>query len=81
MENVRNSVWRKVHYLLNFSVQEFIQLRWCDPNSYLLQCFQAVVYSQSITQWPGSILMNIIPFKTVEESTPELVEVLTMDYQ
>jgi len=79
MENVRNCVWRKVHYLLNFSVHISAKMMW--PNSYSLQCFQAVVYSQSITQWPNSVIMNIIPFKTVEESTPKLVQVMTMEHQ
>ena len=45
-------------------------------SSYLLQCFQALVHSQSIGQCRGSRISNFIPFKTVEESTPELVQVV-----
>ena len=41
----------------------------------LLQCFQALVHSQSTNQCRGSRISNFIKFKTVEESTPELVQV------
>ena len=47
---------------------------WCQAR-YLLQCCQALVHSQSISQGSGSRLSNFIPFKTVEESTPELMQV------
>ena len=45
-------------------------------SSYLIQCFQALVHSQSISQCRGSRISNSIPFKTVEESTPESVQVV-----
>ena len=35
----------------------------------LLECFQALVHSQSISQCRGSRISNSIEFKTVEEST------------
>ena len=44
--------------------------------SNLLQCFQALVHSQSITQCSGPRISNSIPIKTVEENTPELVQVV-----
>ena len=43
---------------------------WCQAR-YLLQCCQALVYSQSISQVDGSRMFNSILFKTVEESTLE----------
>ena len=43
---------------------------------YLLQCFQALVHCQSISQGSGFRFSNFIPSKTVEESTPELVQVV-----
>ena len=42
--------------------------------SYLLHRFQALVHLQSISQCNGSPRSNFIPSKTVEESTPELVQ-------
>ena len=47
---------------------------WCRAR-YLLQCCQALVHSQSISQDSGSRISNIILFKTVEENTPELMQV------
>ena len=44
--------------------------------SCLLQCFQAVVYSQSISQCSGSFISYPIHSKTVEDSSPELVQVV-----
>ena len=38
-----------------------------DFSNYLLQCCQALVHSQSISQGNGSRFSNSIPFKTVEE--------------
>ena len=43
--------------------------------SYLLQCCQALVHSQSMSQGSGSRIPNCICFKTVEESTLELMQV------
>ena len=48
-------------------------------DSYLLQISQALVHSQTISQGSGSRLSNSIPFKTVEESTPELVQVVKIN--
>ena len=45
---------------------------WCQAR-YSLQCCQALVHSQSISQGSGSRISNCIPFKTVVQSTPELV--------
>ena len=42
----------------------------------ILQYFQALVHSQSMTQYNGSRISNSIPFNSVEESTPELVQVV-----
>ena len=42
-------------------------------DSYLLQCCQAQVHSQSISQGSASRISNSIPSKTMKESTPELV--------
>ena len=42
----------------------------------LLQYFQTLVHPQSISQCRGSRISDSIPFKTVEESTPELVQVV-----
>ena len=47
---------------------------WCQAR-YLLQCCQGLVHSQSISQGSGSRISNSIPSKTVEESTPELMQV------
>ena len=47
---------------------------WCQ-DSYLLQCCQALVHSQSISQGSGSKIFNYILSKTVEERTPELMQV------
>ena len=41
--------------------------------SYLLQCFQTLVHSQSISQCKGSRVSNYIKFKTMEESKNETV--------
>ena len=46
---------------------------------YLLQCCQALVHSQSISKGSGSKISNFIPFKTVEESTPKLVQVVKIN--
>ena len=48
---------------------------WSHDN-YLLQCFQALVHYQSIRQCSSSRISNCIAFKTVEESTPEIVQVV-----
>ena len=48
-------------------------------DSYLLQCSQALVHSQSISQGSGSRISNSIPSKTVEGSTPELVQVVKIN--
>ena len=45
---------------------------------YLLQCSQALVHSQSTSQCRGSRISNSISFKTVEESTLELVQVVAL---
>ena len=42
----------------------------------LLQCFQALVHSQSIRQCRPTRFSDSSMFKTVEESTPELVQVV-----
>ena len=47
---------------------------WCQ-DSYLLQCFQAVVHSQRISQGSASRTSDSILSKTMKESTPELVQV------
>ena len=39
-----------------------------SQDSHLLQCFQALVHCQSISQYSGSRMSNCIPFKTVKES-------------
>ena len=54
-------------------------LHVCCEARYLLQCCQALVHSQSISQGSGSRNSNFISFKTVEESTPELTENETMN--
>ena len=43
----------------------------------LLQHFQTLIHSQSISQYSDSIIFSSIPFKPVKESTctPELVQV------
>ena len=48
------------------------------PIKLLLQCFQALVHSQSISQYRDARIFNFILFKTVKESTctPELVQVV-----
>ena len=46
---------------------------WCRAR-YLLQCCQALVHSQSISQGSCSRISNSIPSKTAEESTPELAQ-------
>jgi len=40
--------------------------------------FQTLVHSQSISQCRGSRISNFIPFKTVEESTPKLVQAVLL---
>ena len=50
-------------------------------DSYLLQCFQAVVHIQSISQCSGSKSSNSIQSKTVEGGTPELVQVVKINYR
>ena len=47
---------------------------------YSLQCFQAPVHSQSISQCSGSRISNSIPFKTVEESAIKLTLGSTLWY-
>ena len=47
---------------------------------YLLQCLQAPVNSQSISQCSGSRVSNSIPFKTVEESAIKLTLGSTLWY-
>ena len=51
----------------------------CGQDSYLLQCCQALVHFQSISQGSGSRVSNSIPSKTVEENTPELVQVVNIN--
>ena len=55
--------------LLHFLVCNWILslLTLTDFSNYLLQCFQVLVHSQSISQGSGSRISNFIPFKTVEE--------------
>ena len=48
-------------------------------DSYLLQYCQALVHSQSIRQGSGSRISDSIPFKTVEEITRELVQVVKIN--
>ena len=45
----------------------FIYMSLRSLDSYLLQCFQALVHSQCISQCSGSKTAKIIHFKTVEE--------------
>ena len=42
-------------------------------SSYLLQCFQALVHSQSISQCSGSGIVNSILLKAVEKRTSKLL--------
>ena len=59
---------------LKISLHHSLYLVWKQlPSSYLLQCFQAPVHSQSISQCRGSRISNHIPFKTVKESISELL--------
>ena len=55
--------------LLHFLVCNWILslLTLTDFSNYLLQCFQVLVHSQSISQGSGSRISNFIAFKTVEE--------------
>ena len=55
--------------LLHFLVCNWILslLTLTDFSNYLLQCFQALVHSQSIGQGSGSRFSNSILSKTVEE--------------
>ena len=46
------------------------------PDSYLLQYCQVLVHCQSISQGSGSKISDSITSKIVEESTPELVQVV-----
>ena len=40
-----------------------------SPNSYLLQCFQALVHFQGISQCSGSLRSNLIVVETVQEKS------------
>ena len=40
-----------------------------SPNSYLLQCFQALVHLEGISQCSGSLRSNFIVAETVEEKS------------
>ena len=62
--------------ILGCSYARFEREETWKTNSYLLQCFQALFHSQSITQCSSCRISNSIEFKTVEESTPELVQVV-----
>ena len=64
-------------YIWNKCVAYILSLRSVQDSN-LLQDFQALVHSQSISQCRGSRIFNFISFKTVKESicTPELMQVM-----
>ena len=52
---------------------------WGHEDNYLLQCCQALVHSQSISQGSGSRSSNSIPPQTVEERNLDLAQVVSIN--
>ena len=51
-----------------------------EARTNLLQFFQTLIYSQSISQCSSSLNSSFIQFKTVEEIIPEIVQVVKINY-